>query len=196
VLHNIPGPPNKSFLIGNIKQFYRRDGTEFHKEVAFNYGTVAKLHSVLGRPMLYVSDPKALQTIIVKEEHVFEEPSMFTSNMHLLFGPCLLAMLGDKHRKQRKMLNPVFSVNHMRHMLPMFYDVVYKVRDGISSQIAAGHQEVDVLDWMGRTALELIGQGGLGYSFDPLAEEKENGYGDALKALEFVSFAPTFFMLY
>lgn len=26
------------------------------------------------------------------------------------------------------MLNPVFSTNHMRHMLPVFYDVVFRVR--------------------------------------------------------------------
>ena len=26
------------------------------------------------------------------------------------------------------MLNPVFSVNHMRHMLPLFYEVTDRVR--------------------------------------------------------------------
>ncbi len=26
------------------------------------------------------------------------------------------------------MLNPIFSINHMRHMMPMFYDVGHKVR--------------------------------------------------------------------
>ncbi len=39
---------------------------------------------------------------------------------------------------------------------------------------------------MGRAALELIGQGGLGYSFDPLVANTENTFGDALKALMFV----------
>lgn len=40
-----------------------------------------------------------------------------------------------------------------------------------------------MLNWMGRAALELIGQGGLGYSFDPLVENKENDFGDAIKQL-------------
>ena len=31
--------------------------------------------------------------------------------------------------------------------------------------------KIDVLSWMIRTALELIGQSGLGYSFDPLTED-------------------------
>lgn len=34
---------------------------------------------------------------------------------------------------------------------------------------------------MGRCALELVGQGGLGYSFDPLVINTHDSYGDALK---------------
>ena len=32
-----------------------------------------------------------------------------------------------QHSRQRKLLNPVFSVNHMRHMIPLFYNVTYRV---------------------------------------------------------------------
>lgn len=31
------------------------------------------------------------------------------------------------HRRQRKMLNPVFSGAHMRDMTPIFYDIAHKV---------------------------------------------------------------------
>ena len=34
---------------------------------------------------------------------------------------------GDHHRKQRKLINPVFASNHLRDMLPMFYEIAYKV---------------------------------------------------------------------
>ena len=39
---------------------------------------------------------------------------------------------------------------------------------------------------MGRTALELIGQGGLGHSFDPLTEDKADDFADAVKAYLYV----------
>lgn len=39
---------------------------------------------------------------------------------------------------------------------------------------------------MGRTALELVGQGGLGHSFDPLTEETSDEYTEAVKALVYV----------
>ncbi len=46
--------------------------------------------------------------------------------------------------------------------------------------------EIDILSWMGRVALELIGQGGLGYSFDPLVKTEHNTFGEALKDVLFV----------
>ena len=40
-----------------------------------------------------------------------------------------------------------------------------------------------MLNWMSRAALELIGQGGLGYSFDRLIADVRNEFGDAVKQL-------------
>lgn len=46
-----------------------------------------------------------------------------------------------------------------------------------------GSQELDMPAWLGRVALELIGQGALGYSFDPLVADRPDTYADALKSL-------------
>ena len=40
-----------------------------------------------------------------------------------------------------------------------------------------------MLNWMGRAALELVGQGALSYSFDPLTEDVPNDFGAAIKDL-------------
>ena len=65
-----------------------------------------------------------------------------------------------------------------------------QLREAVSSEVASGSADVNVLEWMGRTALELIGQGGLGYSFDPLVTNKPNQYGDALKNFAYVNSSP------
>lgn len=44
--------------------------------------------------------------------------------------------------------------------------------------------ELDMLNWMGRTALELIGQSGLGYSFDPLVAESSDEFLTTIKAFQ------------
>ena len=40
---------------------------------------------------------------------------------------------------------------------------------------------------MGRTALELIGRGGLGHSFDPLIAESKDEFTESVKGLVLVS---------
>ncbi|EEB96635.1 hypothetical protein MPER_04201, partial [Moniliophthora perniciosa FA553] len=70
------------------------------------------------------------------------------------------------------MLNPAFSIAHMRDLLPIFYQVVHRLEDSIANKVRDGPQEIDMLGWMGRTALELIGQSGLGVSFDALQDEE------------------------
>ena len=41
--------------------------------------------------------------------------------------------------------------------------------------------ELDMLSWMGRTTLEALGQAGLGYSFDPLIEDRPDEFANAVK---------------
>ena len=60
------------------------------------------------------------------------------------------------------------------------------MRRAITAHIDGATGEVDILGWLGRAALELIGQGGLGYSFDPLEADMDDGYGHALKQLQSV----------
>ena len=44
--------------------------------------------------------------------------------------------------------------------------------------------EQDVTKWMVRAALEAIGRGGLGYSFDRLVEDSRDAYADAIKSFK------------
>ncbi|KAF9565116.1 cytochrome P450 [Agrocybe pediades] len=168
-IDNIPGPIPKSFLKGAFGQVFNPNAWEFHREIAETYGSVIKIPSFLGDNWLYVFDPKALHHI---EQYIFEETDGFIQGNRLAFGQGLIGTLGEQHRKQRKMLNPVFSTAHMREMIPIFYDVGHKLRGTLLKKVKNGPQEIDVLYWMSRTALELIGQSGIGYSFDDLTEER------------------------
>ncbi|KAF8968283.1 cytochrome P450 [Flammula alnicola] len=164
---NIPGPPAKSFWTGVFPQVFNNNAWEFHQEMTEKYGSIIKIKGLLGESDLFVFDPKALHHIFVKDQYIFEEGTPFITSNRIVLGEGLLGTLGEQHRKQRKMLNPVFSIAHMRDMgmcIPTFYNITYKNANLTLSQI-------EVMSWMTRTALELIGQSGLGYSFDPLTED-------------------------
>lgn len=38
-----------------------------------------------------------------------------------------VTFVGAQHRRQRKMVNPAFSVDNMRNMMPIFYGITRKV---------------------------------------------------------------------
>ncbi|KAF8198596.1 cytochrome P450 [Pholiota molesta] len=160
-LDNIPGPPAESFWTGVFGKIFNNNAWEYHRYLA---DTCTLIFPCFVENELFIFDPKAMHHIFVKDQHIFEETDTFIKGCNLWFGEGLLGTLGEQHRKQRKMLNPVFSIAHMREMsTTQFYDVTYKV--------SYGPQEIEVLLWMTRTALELIGQSGLGYSFDGLTED-------------------------
>ena len=53
---------------------------------------------------------------------------VFCSDFSVLLGPGLLSTTGTQHKRQRKLLNPVFSVAHLRDMVQIFYNVAHQAR--------------------------------------------------------------------
>lgn len=51
----------------------------------------------------------------------------------------------------------------------------------METQVGDVPTTINMVNWFSRTALELIGQGGLGYSLDSLDTPMPNPYGEALK---------------
>ncbi|EIM84951.1 cytochrome P450 [Stereum hirsutum FP-91666 SS1] len=171
-LRAFPGPPRTSLIAGNLNQLFDLDAWEFQKEIASHGRIDTQLH---------ISDPKALHHILIKEQDVYDESDMFVMSNNLFFGPGLLSTRGEHHRRQRKLLNPVFSTKHMKSMVPIFYTITHQLCDVLTRKVSDGTQRLDILDWMTRLALEAVGQGGLGYSFESLNEESSNNFGNAMK---------------
>lgn len=192
-LSKIPGPPRQSFLFGNFSQIFNRNAWEFHVDLVKKYGTTVRIHHFLGDERLYTIDPLALHHIFVKHQYIYEETPMFLTMMRLQFGTSLLSTLGEHHRKQRKMLNPVFSLKHMRGLLPIFYPVTHQLRDVLARKVKNGETEINVMTWMSRAALEYIGRGGFGFTFDALNENSSSEYSEAVKML--IPLASTMFAL-
>ncbi|PIL26669.1 cytochrome P450 [Ganoderma sinense ZZ0214-1] len=185
-IDNIPGPQSASLFSGNMGQLFARDN-KFITNCVDTYGPVSKLHSFLGTRIIHTYDPKALHSVHVKDQDSYDRGLQLMLTARLIVGPGILAAFGPEHRRQRKLLNPAFSIAHMRGLSPIFYNVAGKLRTAIERQVEGGPKDLDILEWMGRTALELVGQGMMGYSFDPLVAEVHNDFAEAVK-----SFVPTF----
>ncbi|KAM5540048.1 hypothetical protein V8D89_006188 [Ganoderma adspersum] len=181
-LDKIPGPPSVSIISGSMFQIFNHNSWQFVDDLVQTYGPLAKLQGFFGTRMLHIYDPKAMHSIYVKDQDNYYRGEKAVGTIRLLLGPGLLGTYGAVHKKQRKMLNPVFSGAHMRNLTPLFYDVAGRLRAALESRVSDGPRDLDILGWMGRTALELVGRGGLGYSFDPLVAESKDVFTESVKS--------------
>ncbi|KAH9175545.1 cytochrome P450 [Lactarius sanguifluus] len=165
-LLKIPGPSNSSlFWEGHWHHIFNPYAYPFHEGLYSTYGNVARIYGFLGDIQLVVSDPKACNNIFVKDQPIFEMTEAFLRSNMQASGPSLFATTGAQHRMQRKLLNPAFNIKNMRHLTPIFHRITNQLRENLCSIVSNGPEEINVADWMGKIALELIGQAGLGYSF-------------------------------
>nr|BED42990.1 cytochrome P450 monooxygenase [Trametes versicolor] len=180
-LDNLPGPPAPSFLLGNVPEITNRDSWKWWKDLVETYGPVSKLQGMFGARVLHVSDPKAMYSVLIKDVELYPKNDAPSDDMHVLLGPGLLTTEGAQNRKQRKLMNPVFSVAHLRNMTHIFYGIAHKLQRAMDARVGKNGGVLDVNGWMGRTTLEMLGQAGLGYSFDNFEEDSTDSYGESLK---------------
>ncbi|PFH46929.1 hypothetical protein AMATHDRAFT_153366 [Amanita thiersii Skay4041] len=194
----ISGPPRETWFKGNLGQLFTSKGLPFHQELVDKYGGIARVYGFFGDEQLYISDPRALHSITVKEQDAFEETAVFIETNKTIFGPGLVATTGAQHKAQRKLVAPTFAVPHLRRLTPLFYNIAEKLATVLEHEV---HQRdiqeatytaatLDISEWMSRVALETVGRAVLGYSFDPLDSPHNNPYTSAVKEL-----IPTLFSL-
>ncbi|KAI0823809.1 cytochrome P450 [Trametes gibbosa] len=182
-LDNIPGPPPPpgSMIMGHIPEFTTRNSWKYWRTLVDTYGPVSQIRGLFGMRLVQVSDPKALYSILIKDAEHYPKKLEPATDMHILIGPGLLTTEGAQNRKQRKLLNPVFSVGHLRNMTHILYGIAHRLHKAIETRIGKDGSEIDVNGWMARTTLEMLGQAGLGYSFDNFIDDSTDAYGESLK---------------
>ncbi|KAI0059673.1 cytochrome P450 [Artomyces pyxidatus] len=192
-LRKIPGPPSASLISGNLPQMFNPRADVFHKHLKDTYGRIIRITGFLGASVLVIADTHAAARILVKEQDSFPlAPGILESN-RLVWGPSLFGTTGAHHIKQRKLLNPFFAPKHIHSLTPLFQRITRQLELVLRQLTVDGPQEIQLLDWLSRLALELIAQGGLGETFDslnPHGEEHEfaaalHGYIPAISSLQF-----------
>ncbi|RPD55311.1 cytochrome P450 [Lentinus tigrinus ALCF2SS1-7] len=182
-LDKLPGPPPRGLsIIGNLKDLTDAEAAGKRMQyLAETYGPALVIPGILGERMLHLYDPKALHSVFIKDVENFPHDLNPSNDLRFLLGPGLLTTEGSQHRRQRKILNPVFSVAHLRNMTNIFYDIAHKLRRALETRVSQDPEEVDVNGWMARTTLEMLGQAGLGYSFDNFVDDSTDDFGEAIK---------------
>jgi len=183
-LLSLPGPKSPSFIYGHFKEIFNDKNSMTRENWAAEYGKTFKYYTFGNMPRLFTMDTRAVNHILTHSEYY---PKPAAERMHLarILGQGLLVVEGEKHRQQRRIMNPAFGPAQLRALTPIFNQKSIELRDVILSQISKTDSEeplrVDMLFWLSRATLDIIGLAGFGYAFDAMKSD-ENELANAFGA--------------
>ena len=162
----VPGFPLWGQTLAIITEEVGVPQRRWHKE----HGPILR-YFVLGRARLSVLDDDALKQIMVRNPYVWQKPPITTNFMAPILGEGVLLAEGDTHVQQRKALSPAFSISSIKTLSPIFWRKALLLSDLWRSELRKGTGQtssIEVLDWLNRTTLDIIGEAGFGANFDSL----------------------------
>ncbi|GJJ11618.1 hypothetical protein Clacol_005854 [Clathrus columnatus] len=187
VISSLPGPTNTSYLAGHFKELLRSEEiTDAPLDWSANYGTAFKLHGEMGMKMLCISDPKAIQYVLNTSGYNFPKPLNDRILLTIILGSGILSVEGAHHARQRKILNPAFSSSTLKEFLPIFRQKSTKLVNKLKEEVdrtTAGSNVVDLVPWLSRITLDIIGAASADYDFEALDGVENNKLAQAYNNL-------------
>ncbi|KAG9003792.1 hypothetical protein FRB93_010808 [Tulasnella sp. JGI-2019a] len=185
-LRDLPGPGKPdSYLYGHMSKIFKAPAGVIHEEWAAKYGPTFQYRGIALSRRFFTLDPKAIAHIM-NHSYDYPKPEPMREGLVQLLGRGVLVAEGDEHRRQRRIMNPCFGIAQIRELMPIFYAKSFELRDVWMSKISehSGAAEIDALQGLSRTTLDIIGLAGFNYDFNAIAEGETNelarAFNDAL----------------
>ncbi|CAE6474246.1 unnamed protein product [Rhizoctonia solani] len=182
-LRELPGPSNESFIFGNLKRIFASPNSVIHESWLEEYGSTIRYRGFLSWiPVLYhMSCRKQTLSRSLKMSGVVWP--MYWGKAGLLFSE------GETHKHQRRIMNPSFGPVQVRELVPIFWQKSHKLKDSWLNLIKSsseGQTVIDVLPWLSRATLDIIGVAGFDYHFNALdgneEDELSKAFNDAFES--------------
>ncbi|KAJ7700852.1 cytochrome P450 [Mycena rosella] len=183
-LRHLPGPKSTHFFYGNFREIWKAENSVLHEQWVQQYGPTLKYKGFFGLTRLYTTDTKALNHFLTNS-NIYQKPAPARYNLSRIVGPGILVAEGDDHRQQRKILNPAFGAPQVRELTSIFVEKSVELRDIWAAQASnsGGTARVDVLSWLSKATLDIIGLAGFHYNFNSLGSESPTELGAAFSSI-------------
>ncbi|KAF8894814.1 cytochrome P450 [Infundibulicybe gibba] len=198
-LKNLPGPKSKSIIYGHFKEIWEAENSVLHEKWVEEYGNTIQYKGLFGMRRLFTMDTRALNHVLMNSYN-YQKPAAARYNLSRVVGPGLLVVEEDKHKLQRKIMvtappsplieivftgarwqNPAFGAAQVRELTEIFVEKSIQLREKWANESSkqGGTARVDVLSWLSRTTLDIIGLAGFNYKFHALDGDKPNELNEA-----------------
>ncbi|EKD03070.1 Cytochrome P450 [Trichosporon asahii var. asahii CBS 8904] len=158
--HQLNGPPSPSFLTGRFFiDFWQKDHAP-HMGHVQRYGKIFKYPFALGIPMIFIADPYIVSDAYSHPDTYKKTKGMITM-LDNLFGRGLLSADDDFHKQLRRIIAPAFTPSIIRSLFSEFLEEAYRLQERLQDKVKENN-EVDILNELSRTTLDIFGTTGLG----------------------------------
>ncbi|KAJ3018428.1 UNVERIFIED_CONTAM: hypothetical protein HDU68_011157 [Siphonaria sp. JEL0065] len=174
-LRRVPGPKLKNpfLMAGHMREVIADEpGTSYVRwSKELNGAKVFKYYRLFNEPAVIILSPSAIKRVLGTHAHLYGKSSIPWKMLHRFFGPGLLTVDGDVHKRQRAVANPAFRLKNLTALIPIFLESAQELASSwnqthLSLQESA---QIDVAAEMSKPTLDIIGRAGFGYEFNSVA---------------------------
>ncbi|AEO54044.1 hypothetical protein MYCTH_2296119 [Thermothelomyces thermophilus ATCC 42464] len=137
------------------------------------HGPIIRYFFPFGCERLSIANDTSIRHLTVKNPYNFPKPVRAKLWMVRILGEGVLLAEGADHVYQRKTLTPGFSISAIRTFTPVFWEKALLMADLQRRQLdvtGKSSAPLEVLEWLNRCTLDIIGMAGFGYDIDSLRE--------------------------
>ncbi|KAH7907837.1 cytochrome P450 [Hygrophoropsis aurantiaca] len=182
-LRNLNGPRSTSWLFGNIRDLFKSEEMVLLEEWSQEHGQTLKFYGLLNRLSLLTMDLRALNHILTHSMD-YQKPKAIRYSVSQILGKGVVYVEGPQHRHQRKIMNPAFGPGQVRDLTEIILAKSIQLRDILMSESKdqeGNPKRTDILSWMSRVSLDIIGLAGFNHEFNSLdTSKKENEIIEAI----------------
>lgn len=163
----VPGCPLWGHALARLTNEFRVPEREWHRK----YGLVVRYFLPFGIERLIIADEEAIKHVTTKKPYDFVKAPFVTNWIKGILGENgVLLVEGDVHVRQRKVLAPAFSTSAIRDLERLFFAKGLLLVSVLEKSLwsVPGGQCVEILTWVNRATLDVIGTVAFDYDVDSL----------------------------
>ncbi|VDB85159.1 unnamed protein product [Peniophora sp. CBMAI 1063] len=168
----LPGPKNQSWLYGSMRSMPDAAAVHLQMEWLREYGSTFRFFGLLSQPMILTTDVTALRHIL-NNVHLYQKSPYVRRQLGEILGNGLLAVEGEAHKRQRRVVNPAFGPLQIKRFATLFIEksneMVSMWSDLCSNTSRKdGFVRLDAFAWLNKVTLDIMGIAGFGYAIDSM----------------------------
>ncbi|KAF2734439.1 cytochrome P450 [Polyplosphaeria fusca] len=174
-LRHLPEPKSSRFFTGeSFNIFITPSMTTTRKWIneTPNDGLI-RFRTLWGVDSLMVTSPELLGELLISKAYDYTKRPWLAKVLALVLGNGIIFAEGAEHKRQRKHLIPPFAYSRIKELYPLFWKQTCDAT-AILSSVVQDQKPIQINDWASRLTLDIIGEAGMGQSFQAVSKPTDN----------------------